>query len=244
MADVIEIYDQTRRELCDFLRSLPEEQLQTELPACPGWSIKDVVAHMTGVIADSAGGEIPEGFLNAWSDEEARARLNEWTDEQVRSRRSRSFDEICEEWEEATGKLTAMIKGESEIPDGAPPFPDRIVITDLAAHTQDIYGALNLDKDRESLPIKLGLSGYIVGLDIRLKTLGRPSLQIDAGERQWTVGDGEAQATIKGTRYELFRALSGRRSVDQIREMAWQGDPEPYVDLFFPYGIRTQAIEE
>jgi len=44
--------------------------------------------------------------------------------------------------------------------------------------------------------------------------------------------------------FELARAASGRRSPDQIRAYDWDGDPEPFIALFYPYGLRTEALVE
>ena len=37
-------------------------------------------------------------------------------------------------------------------------------------------------------------------------------------------GDGEPAATVTASRFDLFRALTGRRSLEQIDEFAWNGD--------------------
>jgi hypothetical protein len=44
--------------------------------------------------------------------------------------------------------------------------------------------------------------------------------------------------------FELFRALSGRRSLDQVRALAWVGDPEPYLELFAPYPMPASPLIE
>jgi hypothetical protein len=38
--------------------------------------------------------------------------------------------------------------------------------------------------------------------------------------------------------------MSGRRSPDQIRAYDWNGDPEPFVDLFYIYGVRKEPLVE
>lgn len=35
--------------------------------------------------------------------------------------------------------------------------------------------------------------------------------------------------------YEVFRALAGRRSADQVRKWNWSTDPEPFIDAGLPY---------
>jgi hypothetical protein len=51
-------------------------------------------------------------------------------------------------------------------------------------------------------------------------------------------------ATLSGEPWELARAVSGRRSPDQIRAYEWEGDPEPFIKLFYPYGLRTDSLVE
>jgi hypothetical protein len=57
-------------------------------------------------------------------------------------------------------------------------------------------------------------------------------------------GTGAPAATLAGDPFELFRALSGRRSLDQVRALAWDGDPEPYLDLFAPYPMPASPLVE
>jgi hypothetical protein len=38
--------------------------------------------------------------------------------------------------------------------------------------------------------------------------------------------------------------MSGRRSPEQIAAYDWDGDAEPYIPYFYPYGARTEALVE
>jgi hypothetical protein len=58
------------------------------------------------------------------------------------------------------------------------------------------------------------------------------------------VGDGVPQATVTAPPFELFRALSGRRSLDQIRDFSWDGDPEPYLGVFSPFEAPREPVVE
>jgi len=152
--------------------------------------------------------------------------------------------EILDEWSEHSGMITAMAKGERPWPDAAPPFSDRIVITDVGAHEQDVYGALGLVQHRESPAVKIGVSSYIGGLDLKLQALQSPAVGFVADDRQWVAGEGAPAATVTASRFELFRALSGRRAPEQVRALQWVGDPEPFVRFFYPYSPRTDALVE
>lgn len=43
---------------------------------------------------------------------------------------------------------------------------------------------------------------------------------------------GEPGGRVEAARFELFRALTGRRSLGQIRRFSWDVDPEPYLRAF------------
>jgi hypothetical protein len=114
------------------------------------------------------------------------------------------------------------------------------LLTDLTVHQQDIYGALGIQRDRESAPIKIGLSGYIATMGWRLTGANLAPLRVDLGDKSYVAGEGEPAATVRASRYELFRATAGRRSPEQIAA----GDAEPYIPYFYPYGARTEALVE
>jgi hypothetical protein len=71
-----------------------------------------------------------------------------------------------------------------------------------------------------------------------------PPLRFDVGDKSYTAGEGEAAATVHASRFELFRAMSGRRSPEQIRAYRWEGDADPYIPYFYPYGARGDALHE
>jgi hypothetical protein len=70
------------------------------------------------------------------------------------------------------------------------------------------------------------------------------AIGFEAPDKSWTAGGDEPLATLRATRFELFRAMSGRRSLDQLRSFDWDGDPEPFLTYFYPYGVREQALVE
>ena len=58
-----------------------------------------------------------------------------------------------------------------------------------------------------------------------------PALRLRADGREWVVGHGAPATTVTADRYELFRAISGRREVESIRDY---GVPDPYLPIFSP----------
>ena len=79
------LYADGRGRISDLVSGLGEEAA-APVPACPQWSVHDVVAHLTGVCADILAGNI------------AGVATDPWTDAQVCARRDRSVEEVLAEW--------------------------------------------------------------------------------------------------------------------------------------------------
>jgi uncharacterized protein (TIGR03083 family) len=244
MADLAEVYDLTRKELASLVSSLDEAELERTVPATPAWRIRDVIAHLSGDVVCLLDNDFPREFFQAIGDPAAIVVLNDWTDKQVKERRAKSLQDILDEWERATPGVAAMISGEDEWPEGVLPYAGHILTTDLATHQQDIFGALGIVKERDSAQIRVGAATFMGGVALRLQLAGEPSLRFRMEDKEFVAGGGHPQATVTGPRYELFRALSGRRNPDQIRAFEWDGDPEPFLNYFYPYGVRADALVE
>lgn len=245
MADLDLVYEATRKELADFVAGLSEEDLERPVPATPGWTIHDVVAHLAAVPDCAAAGDFPAEFFAAVGSEPGIAVLNGWTGRQVDERRPRPLRDLLDEWERAAEIVLPMIRGEEPWPEGVVPFAERILVTDIAVHRQDLYGALGLVRGRDSAPAHIGFSTYAAGAGLRIMAAGGGrSLRLVTEHKEVVAGEGEPSATVRASHFELFRALSGRRSPDQLRGYDWDGDPEPFLDLFYPYGVREEALVE
>jgi Mycothiol maleylpyruvate isomerase N-terminal domain len=56
MADLAGGYADARRRLWELLAGMDEAALGAQVPACPAWTVQDLLAHLTGIAADAAGG--------------------------------------------------------------------------------------------------------------------------------------------------------------------------------------------
>jgi uncharacterized protein (TIGR03083 family) len=215
------------------------------VPASPDWSVLDVVAHVTGVAGDVASGEELEelNLVEALVDPVQAARRETMTARQVSSRRGRTVDEVLAEWDATLKLLLPMMRGERPFPLPNPAL-EAIVTTDLAVHAQDVRGALGMPGDRESAAVGVALASYSQGLAYKIRFAGLPALRLRYGGKERMAGDGEPGAIVEADRFEIFRALAGRRSTGQIRAFDWTGDPEPYLPLIPAYGERTDALSE
>lgn len=249
MPDLAAAYAETRRRMCDLVRESSADDLERIVPACPEWTVRDLLAHVTSIATSLASGAFPPDLnpVLFW-DEQMAARREAFVDDGVAALRDRSVDEIVATWNEAAEAAEAMIRGERpwpSWPEGGAPLPAWVLVTDLSVHHHDLRGALQAPGDRDSLATGLGLRSYVEGMRLRASIEQIPAFRIVAGARSWTIGEGEPTATVTADPFELARAASGRRSPEQVRAFDWGGaDPEPFLACFFPYGIREDALVE
>jgi len=80
-------YRAFRLRLTDMGRGLDQAVADAKTPTCPDWSVKDVLAHMTGIAADILDGNVEGAATEAWADA------------QVDKRRYLSLAEVLDEWD-------------------------------------------------------------------------------------------------------------------------------------------------
>src|SRR5207302_9159669 len=75
-------------------------------------------------------------------------------------------------------------------------------------------------------------SAVTMGPDASIEGRGLPALRWVAGREAWVVGEGEPAASVEGSPFDVFRAMTGRRSANQIRALDWDGDADLFVPAF------------
>jgi uncharacterized protein (TIGR03083 family) len=125
MAEVGDHYRATRERVTDLLVALGPGDDAQAVPACPGWSVHDLVSHMTGV---------PDDALNGRLDGVA---TDPWTAAQVERGRDLSLAELIARWNE-----------QGPVFEGFPLPPEAVI--DLTTHEQDLRGALDRPGARDS----------------------------------------------------------------------------------------------
>jgi uncharacterized protein (TIGR03083 family) len=256
------VYEETRQRVVNLVREMTfvdPDAASTPTAACPGWRVRDVIAHLSGLATDIASGNIDGAATDAW------------TAAQVDARRGLSVGDLLDESDDVGPRLAAFVDD----------FPGRYgaqVTADIAVHEQDIRGALGRPAVRDS-------AGVAHCLDFLLETfvapgaraLGVPALQIRAGAHVTIVGgyddpSGDPTAAIQAaldtlswppdpaatvaptdglpqlhaSPFELFRSFTGRRSLAQVHRLGWTTDPAPYDGLFglWPFTCRSIDLVE
>ena len=104
----------------------------------------------------------------------------------------------------------------------------------------DIRAALGEPGVRDADAVYIGL-GFLAPLLMDSAAGHGTALRVRAGDGP-AFGDPEAAVGLTGEPFELLRAMTGRRSVAQLREMSWQGDGDAVLPAF-TYGPFRPAAE-
>jgi uncharacterized protein (TIGR03083 family) len=207
-------YKRTRELLSDDVANVP-------VPTTPGWTVKDVVAHQAGFFTAYASGEGQAAFSDGWADR------------QVEQRGDRSLEECVAEWDSLMKEHGDMF----ESPLG------RVAVADVLAHEQDIRNALGKPGARDDENIVPSIEMALSFLEPKAKEGNLPTLRIVTDDLDKKIGDGEPAATLRTSTFELFRTLHGRRTLDQMRRMEWEGDPGPWLESLFIFGPTEEEVE-
>jgi uncharacterized protein (TIGR03083 family) len=236
-------YQDTHVAILAVLDDLNDAQLSTVIPACPAWTVRELVAHMTGVAADAVAARFPRVNPHGpWADRQPV--IDAFTAGHVTTRRGMGTDEMLAEWADQVSVLTKMLRGEQAFPAGSIPIIDWMVVCDISAHNQDLRGGLDMPGDRESAGIALSLQRYVAGLSQRIAAAGLPALRLCTERGEHIAGHGSPSSTVTATHWELFRALCSRRSPSQIRRLRWSGDSATYLPLLPAYGLPPDDLIE
>lgn len=224
MTDYAQIYSALRARVCDLVREVDEQQLERLAPAAPEWRVRDLVAHLSGITADINAGNLDGVATDAW------------TARQVHARRDWSIDRLLDEWNTESAKVEPLMSHMPEVAVGQ-------MTTDAATHEQDVRGALERPGGRDS-------DAVAIGFDWGAQMLAGPAdaaeatlrLETDAGTT--TVGHGSRQVGVRADRFELFRSMTGRRSVEQMRAFDWEGEPSPELLVLAIFTPRPTPLVE
>jgi uncharacterized protein (TIGR03083 family) len=200
-----ETYRELRNELIALARARRDD-LEITAPATPEWRVRDLLAHLGGVCDDVVNGNLADVAANTW------------TAAQVEKRRGWTIDEVLADWERHGGEVDALI-------DQAPAGLFGQLLFDAWTHGQDIRGALTEPGGQDS---PAAACSYTWGTEaLQGGSDGRPELSLITEAGVCVIGSGAPSATVHASRFELLRAMTGRRSQAQVRAYVWEGQADP-----------------
>jgi uncharacterized protein (TIGR03083 family) len=205
------IYDATKQRITELVRG---QDGGTPVRACPGWSVKDVVAHLGGGLRD---------FVDRRFDG---VETGEWGERQVRDRRDNSLDDAFAEWDTNRSLAEPLF----DTPMGT------VLITEIVMHEHDLRAALGQPGERDNVAVRSALTRPLQELDKRMRSGEVPALRIELEHGDRILGHGDPAGALHASSFELLRAIGGRRSADQIKSMNWDGDPDTWISSLALFG--------
>src|SRR3954453_15894833 len=94
------VYEETRQRVINLVREtsvLHFFPVPVPVPACSGWRVRDVIAHLSGLATDIASGTLDGAATDAW------------TAAQVDARRDLSLDDLLAESDDVGPRLAALL---------------------------------------------------------------------------------------------------------------------------------------
>ena len=158
--DGIEEWSRAQRRVIALVGDLAPERAQVRVPACPDWTVRDLLSHMVGLGADVVAGDEPDDH-NA-----------EWTARQVARRRDRDVGALVEEWRSVAGPLRDWMAAHGTRP-----------LFDVTIHEQDLRGALGEPGAQDTPAMAAVRDRYVARLADRLR--GRPPLALVGDSWRW-----------------------------------------------------------
>ncbi|WP_396935131.1 maleylpyruvate isomerase N-terminal domain-containing protein [Mycolicibacterium sp.] len=207
------LYRDTQQRIVDLM---DDDAWDTRLPACPLWSVRDVVAHLAAVAEDWVSGTMTVPPTDAE------------TAAQIARFEGHDTADVLAAWDSAAGQLQRLAA------DGtAPPLGDIVV------HEHDIRGALGVPGARTDAAV-WQVSDQLLDM---LRTPVPVRVTVEDGEYRAGPRTGD-EITLRTTRFEALRWRSGRRSHAQLAAMDWSADPAPVLEHLYLFGPAQADLVE
>lgn len=215
--DLSSLYLDTYARLAALVAGLDAAALATPVPACPGWSVQDVVAHELATTEDALAGRL----TGPPSEQETAAQVARFKGHDI------------------AGMLTTWARTAPKFAEVVAAFKVWPAVIDVASHEQDIRGALGRPGARDTQAIQLAA-------DLLLRSLDPPvPIRVSVTGASFSVGPADgAELGLATSRFDAFRWRMGRRSRAQLAALDWSGDPAPVLDHLTVFGPSPVDIIE
>ena len=173
------------------------------VPSCPGWTVREVVAHLL-VICQGVAGRTPE---------------------QGPPRGELELEGLLARWAREAGSVESLLASGAAGTNG-------ILVMDAFSHELDIRAALGSPPPARHPAASTALWVACRGFAASVRDHGLPPLLLRTPGTGWATGARRPDATLAASRLDLLRALTGRRTPEQIVALGWDRDPAPWLPAF------------
>ncbi|WP_232003042.1 maleylpyruvate isomerase N-terminal domain-containing protein [Mycobacterium sp. 1245801.1] len=188
------------------------------VPACPAWTIRQVVAHLTGDAQDIISLNLEKKGTGPWADAQV-ARLDGY-----------GIDDLLDLWGHSLDAVAANL-------DLASDAGVCQLVFDTVTHEHDIRGALSEPGFRTGDPAFKSALSFVTTMDDQfIRQAELPTLRLctpTIGSVQLgTPRAARGRVALSISDFEALRAFGGRRSVAQLLALRWYGNPAELMPAF------------
>jgi uncharacterized protein (TIGR03083 family) len=214
---VARFYLDTKERITALVSALDDSALTTTVAACPGWSVRDVLAHCAAVADDLGQGRL----TGPPTDVETAAQIARFEGHDMAG--------IVAVWTDAAARLGRLAENAGVEPP----------VGDVTSHEHDVRGALGRPGARDSDAVRYSS-------DRLLGNLRTPvPLRVTVEDAEYRCGPAHgAELRLRTTRFEALRWRTGRRSNGQIMAMDWSDDPAPVLHHLCMFGPAAADLIE
>lgn len=216
------VYAAVRNELIDGLVELDAAAASLPVPACPAWTVKDVVAHVTGLNAEYLAG------LTGLGSDEATIR-------QVRDRATVTLADIAAEWGSLADRIAERFASDE--------YMASALLADLVVHVYDLVEVLAQPTNEAAGATPTSAHRYVPLLQQRLLEKMQIALSVELADgTRWPASEGEQAMTLHTDPHSFLRGVTGRLTRQQVEAFEWSADPTAILDTawnqYGPFRVR------
>src|ERR1700760_536652 len=220
--DAIAEWTNAQRRVLELVESLSDEQCQLGVPACPAWTVTQLLAHMVGLNADVLAGDEPD------------AHNSTWRQAQVASGAGRTLAELVTEWRSLTEPMQDWMRQHGTRP-----------LNDVVIHEQDLRGAIGQPGGRDTDGLAAVRDLRAERFSARIRRAKLAPVEMRSPEWIFSTGDSAPGLVLSAPTFDLSRALMTPRTAGQLRQWARPGEVEPYLPMFSGMGsLPEQPLPE
>lgn len=207
MTDPFALYRDSRSRILRLAADAGPDGRAVTVPACPEWSVHDLVAHCVSMPAAIAAGDLPGNDLAGWLDAILTARAD------------RSIEELGAEWASVDDTIVAMVSGGGGV-----------LLDDLVVHEHDLRGALGRP-DHSVLDGEVFVPRALHSCVPELERRGLGAIEVRHGHKVWRSHDAPTGWVLEVSPWEAVRVLYSRRTEAELRAGGRATDMTPFVEL-------------
>jgi uncharacterized protein (TIGR03083 family) len=220
--DAIAEWTNAQRRVVELIESLTAADTERVVPACPDWTVTQLLAHIVGLNADVLAGDEPDDHNSAW------------TQRQVDARAGRDPADLVTEWLTLTEPMQDWMRERGFRP-----------LNDVVIHEHDLRGAVGRPGARDTDGLATVRNVMAERFATRVRGARLPPVQLRSPTWIFSTGDGEPGLELSAPTFDLTRALMTRRTADQLRQWTADGEVELYLPMFAGLGpLPTHPLPE